>query len=516
VSDLPRGPGAEGRPGRSLLAASLGISLLTLCTQVLRLVVQMIIARNFGAGSQYDAFLTANTLPTYASNLWLSTVNAVIVPIFISISAQDGEREAFAVLAWVALGSSLLFAAVGACVSIFAAPLLGVMTPGLERSTLLLASSMSGMVWLAAVLTAAFSVVSAGAQAQRRYSLTVIGPLVGTALQVVILAAGRRLGPQALTVSFVGCTALQLAAFLPFLRGKLGRFSLRRFPARRMLEIARLAGPLVVIGIFARFPPLVERFLASSGDEGSISRLNYAGRAVQIIALLVSSGLATVIFTRLSEHAAQQDRQRLAEEFNRGVRLVYLAVVPFVALGIGLAEPGLGLLFQRGSFTARDTALVAGYFRLYAPACIGMCLGSITGKVFYVERRTGFLALMTAAEIAVFAGYSVLLTRAMGVAGIALSYTIYYNLSILWHLAYAAHRLGRGALKGVAASLARTTAGGLACLAASALVGRLVQWRLGSCLAGAAAGVGACVLVLLLLRSSELKALVRMRGPGRG
>jgi putative peptidoglycan lipid II flippase len=508
---LAEGPSVSSKPAGSLVKIALVLSALTFATQLLRLVVQMIIAKNFGAGLENDAFLAANTLPTYLSNIWLSTVNGVVVPIFIRIVTEDGEEQGFTVLAWVVIVTAVLFASFGAMGTFFAGPLLGVLTPGLVQASMTLAQSMSLSVWLAAILSSGFSVISAASQAQRRYVLTVIGPLLGTGVQIVFLVVGSRLGGMSIAWSYVACTIVQLLTFAAYLRGKFRAFSLKNIPWARLLEVGRLIAPLVVVQIFSRFTPLVERHLASGGSPGSISRLNYAGRIVQIIALLISSGFATIIFTRLSEHAARNDRDELVKELNRGLRLVYTAVIPFVALCIGIANPMVRILFQRGNFQSIDTGLVASYLRLYAIACVGMCIGSVSGKIFYVERRTVLLSVMSIIEMIAFMGYSFLLRNRLGIGGIAVAYSIFFNFSVLWHLMYAVHIYGWKVLKGTVSCLIKSSVAGVSALVFSYLVGRLqMQWLL----AGALGGVGGAIVylaVLWVLRSAELNELFGSR-----
>jgi putative peptidoglycan lipid II flippase len=130
------------------------------------------------------------------------------------------------------------------------------------------------------------------------------------------------------------------------------------------------------------------RAWATHSGPGMAAALDYCQRGVQVpLALLV----APISNSLLPEIARLRAATRIREAFrliDRTVALTALAAVAFSGFALLLRKPVIGILFQRGSFTADSTQLVSAAFVGLAPCLIGWSLIEVASRsLFALDRR---------------------------------------------------------------------------------------------------------------------------------
>jgi len=81
--------------------------------------------------------------------------------------------------------------------------------------------------------------------------------------------------------------------------------------------------------------------------------------------------------------------------------------------------------------------------RIYLFALVGMCLGSITGRIFYVLKDTRTLALLGISEALAYIVYAPFFARHLGIRGIALACVLFFNFSLFLHLLVIRYKTGK-------------------------------------------------------------------------
>jgi putative peptidoglycan lipid II flippase len=104
------------------------------------------------------------------------------------------------------------------------------------------------------------------------------------------------------------------------------------------------------------------------------------------LALLVSPISNSLLpeISRLRSLARMRDAFRLID---RTVLLTALAAVTGCGFAIVLRRPVIGILFQRGSFTAESTGLVAAVFLGMGPSMVGWSLIEVTARSLFALDR---------------------------------------------------------------------------------------------------------------------------------
>ncbi len=254
---------------------------------------------------------------------------------------------------------------------------------------------------------------------------------------------------------------------------------------------------------------LIERFLASSLPAGAISHLNYAQKVAQM-PMVLSLMLCTVTFPVVARALAAGETERARDRVERDVVLAGCMVLLGTAAVIASAPALIELLFQRGAFTARDTATTASVMRVYAVGLLGHTLvGALARAHFSLARTTWIPCCTMFTGIVTTAGIGFLTVGTWGVHGIAAANATGICVSALLLL--------RGMGPDTVPSRTRRLAGQLGRLVAAAggatALGALCEERVGqpalAVLASGAVVTVSFVLLGLLLRAQPWPSALR-------
>ncbi|MFD7699458.1 murein biosynthesis integral membrane protein MurJ [Streptomyces caelestis] len=425
------GAGAGGEPGtvsrRFLARAALGTAVLSIAGSLLGLVRDQSLARLFGAGSDTDAFLVAWTVPEIAATLLIEDGLAIaLIPAFsmaLARRARGVPGDPVRDLVKATLPRlCLAFAAVAALVAAGAPYLVRVLAPGLPDPRLAVDCTRLTALSLLAFGLAGYC--SAALRAHRRFfAPAAIYVAYNTGIVATMFLLGGEWGVRSAAVGVAVGSCLMVAVQLPSLWRRLA--SPAPAPAatgpadeERPVRLALIAAVLL-FALCRQSQVLVERFLASSLPAGSISHLNYAQKVAQI-PMTLSLMVCTVTFPVVARALADGDTRRARARVERDLVLASCVVLAGMCAVIACAPQMIELLFQRGAFTAADTAATANVMRVYALGLLGQTLvGALVRCYFSAGRPSWYpLGVMAAGVVATSLIGAVTVGR-WGVAGIA-------------------------------------------------------------------------------------------------
>lgn len=485
------------------------ITFFTFSGQVVLFISQIVVAAFFGANTKIDAFLAATTLPQYIISVLLGSLGFVFIPFFIDYKMKGEEDKAYDLVKSL-LNNCILFLGIITVLGMaFAEPLLRLIAPGLSEEALETAVKVALITWPTILASGPLSLLLSIYQAERKFGWQAAVPFIGAVINLVLLIVlAPLLGVVGLAVATSCGVIIQVILLLKIITNR-GRYSFSlSWDEKGVREIFRLLAPMVFVATVTKFTPLIDRYLASGLEEGSISHLSYAFKLTTTISVLVSVGGSTVIFSKMAADFSNSDLNALRKTISFGLRTMWLVIAPVITIAMALSLPVITLLFRRGQFTATDSIVVADLFQIYVIALIAMCLGSVTGKGFYVLRDTKTLAIFGSLEALAYIIYTSYLTKWLGVMGIVIGYVIYFNLSLVWQLLILNHKTGNKTVKPIMQSFTKTTLAALFGGAAAYFVSTLISMILLQIVAGTLAGLVTYLLILAAVRSLELRFIL--------
>ncbi|MFD6314999.1 lipid II flippase MurJ [Streptomyces nigra] len=458
-ASAPLSPGAVS--GRFLARATLLSAALSMAAAVLGLGRDQALAHLFGAGAETDAFLVAWTVPEMASTLLIEDGMAfVLVPAFSLALARRGRGtpgpDPVRALVAASLPRLCLALAGAAALLVLGAPLLvAFLAPGLSDPSLAVACTR-----LTATCVLSFGLAgycSAALRAHRSYLAPGAIYIAYNAVIIatmVVLAARWGVRAAALGVALGGC-AMALAQ-APSLWRRLARrpgggsgvpraagadrdgghgvtqaAGADRHGGPRVTRAAgadRDGGRAFTVGLvcavllFAvgrQSQVLIERYFASGLPAGAISHLNYAQKVAQLpmsLAMMVCVVTFPVVARAIAEGDVRRARDRVERDLTLMACLVLLGTSVVVACAPGIVH----LLFQRGAFTAGDTAATAAVMRVYALGLLGHTLvGALVRSYFSTGRASWYPPAVMGIGVVATIGLSAWAVGPWGARGIA-------------------------------------------------------------------------------------------------
>ncbi len=454
----PSSPVDAPRSGGRLARAVGRVSLGTLTSRLLGLGREILFGALFGSTIVADAFVVAFRIPNLLRDLFAEgALSAAFVPTFTDHLRNQSRAAAFALANRLLSTVTVVIAAlvVGGLLAADARGLL--ISPGFAEvpGKLALASELT-RVMLPFLLFVSFAAVAMGMlNALDRFLLPALAPAafnavaicVGLGLWLAGVAPERAVLGWALGTLAGG--AAQFLIQLPALWRQGFRFAPRldlRFRDPGMRRILVLMGPAVA-GLAATEINIIVNTIFASHAPGAPAWLNYAFRIMYLPLGLFGVAVGTVATATLARRAAAQDIAGLRQTLTESLRLVSFLTVPATFGLIVLAEPVIRLIYERGRFTAVDTAATGAALVFYAIGLAAYSGVKVIAPAFYATNLSRVALFGSVSAVLANLACNAVLFPLIGYRGLALgtSLAALVNFSVL---AMHFHRRWGGLLSG--------------------------------------------------------------------
>ena len=502
----------------------------TLVSRILGFARDILLASLLGAGFVSDCFFVAFKLPNFFRRLFAEgAFSAAFVPLFGERLETEGEEaarrfseDAFAMLLAVLLG----FLAVMQVIMPWAMYLLA---PGFsdDPSKFDLAVILTRITFPYLLLVSLVSLLGGVLNSLGRFAAVAGTPILLNLAMIGCLWALRPVVPTAGHAAAIGVTlggVLQLLwLIIECRRLKVApRLRLPRMTPGVRLLLRRMAPGVVGAGA-VQINLMVDVVLASLLPSGALSFLFYADRLNQLPLGVIGIAVSTAILPLLSRQLAAGSHDAAMANHNRAVELALLLTLPAAAALIAVPGPLIAGLFQRGEFTAADTAATAWALIAYASGLPAYVLIKVLVPGFYARGDTGTPVKFSMVALLCNFGLNLALMIPLQHAGLALATAIaaWVNaLLLLIRLMRNRHFVADARLKRrLPRILAASALTGLALFAAAAGAGPLLPAQEGGRIALTVLLVvlglilyGVLGKVLGAYAVSDLKSLLRRGG----
>jgi putative peptidoglycan lipid II flippase len=417
------------------------VSVAVLMSRVTGLLRESVMARLFGAGLIYDAFMLGFRIPNLTRDLFAEgALSSAFVPTFTEYLANRGKEAAARLANLVATALIIVVGAICALGVIFAPQLVHLLAPGFAAvpGKFELAVSMTRTMFPFLLLVALAAQAMGVLNASNKFGVPALASTffnIGSVGFGVLL--GIWLGPslhlmriEGMAIGVVLGGALQLVWQLPSLYRLGFRFRVAfdwHHPG--LVRIFRLMVPAILGNAAVQINVMVNTNFASTiidpvrGMDGPVSWLGYAFRFMQLPLGLFGVAMASATLPSISRSAAAGNMEEFRRTLSKSLGMVFLLTLPS---SVGLAVLGksiIGAIYQGGRFQLYDTRQTALALSFYAIGLAGYAALKVLNPAFYAlgDARTPMLVSLgsivinfaTAATMVRFAG--------LGHAGLALS-----------------------------------------------------------------------------------------------
>jgi len=468
------------------------VSAAVFLSRISGLVREMIMARLFGAGQAYDAFLLGFRIPNLTRDLFAEgALSSAFVPVFTQYLATKGKREAAELSNLVA--TALVLVVGGICVlgMIFSPQLVWLLASGFARVpgkfelAVTLTRIMFPFLLLVALAAQAMGILNAlnqfGIPALSSTFFNIGSVAFGLGFGYTV---GRWMGVSlimSMAWGVVAGGAVQWLFQAPSLyRAGISYRPRLDFAHPGLRKILRLMGPAILGNAAVQINVLVNTNFASSITDsaghvinGPVSWLSYAFRFMQLPLGLFGVAIASATLPAISRSAALGKMDEFRLTLSRSLGMVLLLTIPS-SVGLAVLGPSMiGAVYQWGRFHAADTHQTAMALACYAVGLAGYSAIKILAPAFYAlnDARTPMLVSLVSILVNLAAASTMVKLAGLGHLGLALSTSavaLFGSVALFMLLRRRIQRMhGRALASSVAKILCASAAMGLVCYLSS-------------------------------------------------
>ena len=419
------------------------VALAVMCSRILGLARELIFGYLFGAGREMDAFFTAFKVPNLLRDLFAEgALSTAFITVFSKKITTEGDESAWALASKMATLAVVFMSAISIAGVVFAEPLLFLLASGFDAEKAALTVLLTRIMYPFILLVSLAALVMGMLNAKNVFG---VPAMASSFFNIGSIAGGvffgwwidPSFGQKALVGLAIGTLIggfLQLAVQLPSL-WKVG-FRFRpdfRWKDPGVKLVLGLMMPSVIAASAVQINVVVNTNFASYLQDGAISWLQYAFRLLQLPIGVFGVAIATVTLPLVSRLAARVVGDDFRKTLSRALRLAVFLTLPAAAGLAVLAVPIIGLLYQRGSFSAEAAFHTGEALQLYAIGLVGYSCIKVLSPAFYAIDRRWTPMIVSFASIGLNIGmnYVFIFVLDMGHRGLALSTAISATLNFL-------------------------------------------------------------------------------------
>ena len=492
-----------------------------LLTKVLGMARNIFLSASYGTGDEAAVFQAISKLPLTLYDVTLGTaIVSAFIPVFNERLQKDGKTAAnrfgsnFLGVAGIL---SVIICTVG---MIFPRLYVNIVASGFNDTQMAIAVPM--MRWILPIIlfaTVAYIFIGILQSYGEFTAPALVSLFTNLTIIVYFLFFDRFFRIGGLAVAFTMGWSFQLLFLLPFIIRRGFRYTpTLSFGDKDLRKALILSLPLFVSSLAQPINTLISNNLSSGLPDSALSTLNYAYDTYFILAAVFAAAMTNLYFPELSRRFAQGDGDGAADIGRQMLKTVSAIVLPITAFMAVCGAPIIRLLYQRGEFTAQNTAAVAACLCIYCIGMLALSFQEILNKFYYSMQKPWLPMTAALAGIALNIALSLVFVKVFGNYRLLAWATVISGWCMAGMLLLFALRCARGLLaRDLWISLGKTGLASAALAGAAFGVRFFCENRLGTSFGGTAvtavcalvAGLAVYFLVLKLTRSAELDEILK-------
>ncbi|RJL13342.1 murein biosynthesis integral membrane protein MurJ [Paracoccus siganidrum] len=377
------------KPG--LMRGFLSVGAWTFLSRLTGFLRDILMARWLGTGGMADAFIVALALPNMFRRFFAEgAFNTAFVPMFSKKLEDRADAQRFANEAFSGLFAVVLILSAVAMISM---PLLvWLMASGYAGDERFGMAVEYGRITFPYILLISMaSMISGVLNANGRFTAAAAAPVLLNLLFLAAMGLAKWQGWD-IGLALAWATPLTGIAQLGLVWWDAHRTGWSFRPRRPRLtpdmrRLLAIALPAAFAGGVVQINLLVGRQVGSH-FEGANSWLYYSDRLYQLPLGIVGAAVAVVLLPELARRLRAEDHAGGQSAYNRATEFALFLTLPAAFAIAIIAQPMVSTLFERGEFTAHDTAQTAKALMVYALGLPAFVLQKILQPLYFAREDT--------------------------------------------------------------------------------------------------------------------------------
>ncbi len=386
--------------------------LISVGVQVLTLIKSSIIASNFGAGIELDAFNLSNNITSFVTTLAASGITTVILPAYVR-KADRKSTDSFLT------GIFLLIATLYALIFVARHPLVSLLS-GKTGQFVAYTDGILGFTILIQSVAAIVSMTAAFYQSEDKFVIPKIINMFTGFLSVIILLLMKEFTIYQYVMVLLSCSVAQLIIDVSIAVACGFRFSISfAFCSKETVALFKVFLPMVISSGVYQIHSLVDSIISSGLAEGNLTVLTYANQIVSAVNSLIIGNLTLYAYPRIVRaHAGSiKDGMHTTSRYAISFHLIICCLITgFFACG----KDVISLIFRRGKFDESAVFMTFCCAMIYIFGQQANIIRDLIYRFYYADKDTVTTLKNSMTVSALNIVLSIILARFMGLYGIVI------------------------------------------------------------------------------------------------
>lgn len=511
----------------TITSAAIILGLTSFVSRFIGIIRDRILAHNFGTGDVLDAYYAAFKIPDLLYVLLISGALSVgLIPIFTKVYYQkkDNKKDAWELISNIINISGIIIVPLSFLLIIFTPQLIPLIAPGFTDEKLKLTIQMTRIMFLSPLFLGMSAIVGGVLQSLKNffiYSLSPIfynfGIIFGATILVPVI------GNIGLAWGVIIGSILHLAIQLPVFFKTGFRYSkILNFKDKNIIQIGKLMIPRVMALSALQINLIITTAIASTLTAGSITIFNYANNLQSFPIGMIGVSFAVAAFPTLSLLANQKNKKDFVKNLSSTVRQILFFIIPLTIIFLLLRAQIVRIVLGTGQFGWEATIKTADSLAYFSLSLFAQSLLALLIRAYYAweDTKTPFFISIIAVTFNII--LNIIFTKTninMGVAGLALTYSLAYilNFTLLW--VFLKFKIGHLDEKRIFIAICKFSIAGLfmslAVQISKYLLASIVDMHTfwGIFIQGIVAGLLGCfvyIIIGLILKTHEMKIFIKI------
>jgi len=416
---------------------------MTIVSKILGLSRDIFLSHYYGATNISDVFFISLAIPTVLMGFISNGISTGYIPVYREVETNLGKKKANLFTGNIVNITLLLSTVVFLIVQLFTPQIVKMFAFGFEGDTLQKAITFTRLSVCGIFFIGVSSVFQRFLQVNDQFTIPGMIGIPYNLILITFIILSYTYNTYLLAVGSVFALASQVALMAYYsLRLQYDftfSFTFRDEYVKKMLL---LVSPLIVVSSFNQINQLIDRSIASTIIEGGISALSYASRINTLVQSLFVTTIAAVVYPRISKYAAEGDFANVKKTMVKSILAISIFTIPAMLGIMVFAVPIVSLIFGHGAFSDEALSMTGSALFYYSIGLYAISVRIMLAKVFYSLQNSRTPVIITSIALVINIGLNFILSRFMGINGLALATAISGIICMLLMVIYIRKGIG--------------------------------------------------------------------------